>query len=105
MKLDQLGDGHFFEEFLLERPAGKELKPKVIKLYYWSLTFWENALATLGLIVIKRICFVGDALSPGSPDGIFPYQNLQFWFILRGRGMEILEMVYSLCFCILWEYF
>jgi hypothetical protein len=39
MKLDQLGDGDFFEEFLLERPAGKELNPKVIKLYYWSLTF------------------------------------------------------------------
>jgi hypothetical protein len=34
----------------------------------------------------------------GLPDGIFPYQNLQFWFILRGRGMEILEMVYSLHF-------
>jgi hypothetical protein len=25
---------------------------------------------------------------PGLPDGIFPYQNLQFWFVLRGLGME-----------------
>jgi hypothetical protein len=45
MKLDQLGDGDFFEKFLLERPAGKELNPKVRKLYYWSLTFWETAQA------------------------------------------------------------
>ena len=41
----------------------------------------------------------------GLPDGIFPYQNLQFRFILRGCGMEILEMVYLLCFGILWVYF
>ncbi len=33
----------------------------------------------------------------GLPDGIFPYQNLQFWFILRGIGMENFEMVYKLC--------
>jgi hypothetical protein len=39
------------------------------------------------------------------PDGIFPYQNLQFWFILRGRGMGILEIVYSLRFDILLVYF
>ena len=44
-------------------------------------------------------------LEAGLPDGIFPYQNLQFWFILKGRGMEISEIVYSLCFGILWVYF
>jgi hypothetical protein len=40
---------------------------------------------------------------PGLPDGIFPYQNKQFWFILRG-GMEILEngifVVFSYSFSI-----
>jgi hypothetical protein len=35
---------------------------------------------------------------PVLPDGIFPNQNLQFWFILRGRGMENFEIVYSLSF-------
>jgi hypothetical protein len=32
------------------------------------------------------------------PDGILQNQSLQFWFILRGRGMENFEMVHSLSF-------
>ena len=41
----------------------------------------------------------------GLPDGIFPYQNLQFWFVLRGLGMENFEMVYLLFLVYFWYIF
>jgi hypothetical protein len=32
---------------------------------------------------IQNLFLISDYRA-GLPDGIFPYQNLQFWFILRG---------------------
>ena len=46
-----------------------------------------------------------DGCITGLPDGIFPYQNLQFWFVLRGLGMENFEMVYLLFLVYFWYIF
>jgi hypothetical protein len=48
------------------------------------MTLWENLTPPLST---KR------RLQARLPDGMFPYQNLQFWYILRGLGIKI-EMVH-----------